>query len=73
LAGTNKGQIDAFVAKYNSSGKLQWTKQLGTSSDDYSYGVVTDSSGNVYISGSTRGDLAGTHKVSYDAWVAKYS
>jgi uncharacterized delta-60 repeat protein len=73
LAGTNKGANDAWVAKYNSSGKLQWKQQLGTSKIDYSYGVATDSSGNVYISGSTNGALVGTNKGSYDAWVAKYN
>ena len=73
LAGTNKGEYDAFVAKYNSSGKLLWKKQLGTSGYDSSSGVATDSNGNVYISGDTYGALAGTNKGSYDAWVAKYS
>jgi hypothetical protein len=73
LAGTNKGSYDAWVAKYNSSGKLQWKQQLGTSKIDYSYDVATDSNGNVYISGFTNGALAGTNKGSYDAWVAKYS
>ena len=47
--------------------QLQWKKQLGTSEYDYSSGVATDSSGNVYISGSTYGALAGTNKGSYDA------
>jgi uncharacterized delta-60 repeat protein len=73
LAGTNKGHNDAWVAKYNSSGKLQWKQQLGTSTYDNSYGVATDSNGNVYISGATDGALAGTNKGSYDAWVAKYN
>jgi hypothetical protein len=30
-------------------GKLVWKKQLGTSSDDYSWGVATDRQGNVLI------------------------
>jgi hypothetical protein len=73
LAGTNKGSDDVWIARYSSSGKLQWTKQLGTSTYDFSSGVATDSSGNVYISGGTEGDLAGTNKGPYDAWVAKYN
>jgi len=43
LDGTNAGYNDLFVVKYNSSGTKQWTKQLGTSSDDFAYGVATDS------------------------------
>jgi hypothetical protein len=35
---TNTGGSDLFVVKYNSSGTKQWTKQLGSSSQDYDYG-----------------------------------
>jgi uncharacterized delta-60 repeat protein len=56
---TNAGNSDLFVVKYNSSGTKQWTKQLGSSSRDYDYGVATDSSRNVYVSGDTYGGLDG--------------
>ena len=56
---TNAGNSDLFVVKYNSSGTKQWTKQLGSASSDYDYGVATDSSGNVYVSGDTYGGLDG--------------
>ena len=52
---TSAGNTDLFVVKYNSSGTKQWTKQLGTSNDDYAKGVATDSSGNVYVTGNTFG------------------
>ena len=48
---------DLFVAKYNSSGTKQWTKQLGSSNIENVYDVTTDSSGNVFIAGGTTGDL----------------
>jgi hypothetical protein len=73
LAGSNKGDADAWVAKYSPEGTLLWTKQLGSSRSDDSYGVATDSQGNVFISGTTTGALAGSNKGYYDAWVAKYS
>ena len=51
---TSAGNADLFVVKYNSSGKKQWTKQLGTSNvHDRARGVATDSSGNVYVTGDT--------------------
>ena len=44
---TNLGYTDIFLVKYNSSGTKQWTKQLGTSSTEWGYGVTTDSSDDV--------------------------
>jgi len=70
---TSAGYNDLFVVKYNSSGTKQWTKQLGTSSDDCAYGVATDSSGNVYVTGYTNGGLDGTNAGGYDLFVVKYN
>ena len=47
------GDYDCFVAKYNSSGVLQWQRSLGGNSSDYGYSVAVDSSGNVYVVGMT--------------------
>ena len=40
-----------FVAKYDTDGNLDWQRLIGGSSFDIAYGVSTDSSGNVYITG----------------------
>ena len=72
LEGTNIGQLDAWVAKFDSSGNEEWTKQLGTTEDDESYAVTVDGSGNVYISGQTKGSLAGAREADGDAWAAMY-
>ena len=70
---TSAGGSDLFVVKYNSSGTKQWTKQLGTSSYESAYGVATDSSGNVYVTGYTGGGLDGnTSAGSADLFVVKY-
>ena len=36
-----------------------WTKQLGTSGNDQAWGVATDSSDNVYVTGFTNNGLDG--------------
>ena len=65
---------DLFVVKYNSSGTKQWTKQLGTLWWDTGWGVATDSSGNVYVTGDTNGELEGnTNAGDYDLFVVKYN
>ena len=71
---TNSGRNDIFLVKYNSSGTKQWTKQLGTSSDDEGNGVSTDSSGNIYVTGWTKGGLDGnTNSGEYDIFLVKYN
>ncbi len=72
LGGPTAGGIDAFVSKYHASGVLLWTEQLGTTSDDSSFGVSADSQGNVYITGRTNGSLDGTNAGISDAFVSKY-
>ena len=42
---TNSGGTDAFLAKYNASGTLQWTRLLGNATLTYSYAVAV-ASGN---------------------------
>ena len=70
---TNAGSTDLFVVKYNSSGVKQWTKQLGTSADDRGYNITSDSGGNVYVTGWTKGDLDGTNVGGEDLFVVKYN
>ncbi len=71
---TNSGNDDIFLVKYNSSGTKQWTKQLGTSSTDYGYGVTVDSSDNIYVTGHTEGDLDNnTNSGSSDLFLVKYN
>jgi len=50
------------------------SRQLARSSNDYAYGVATDSSGNVYVAGGTNGGLDGnTNAGNTDLFVVKYS
>jgi len=73
LDGSNAGGTDLFVIKYDSAGDRKWTKQLGTSDHDGAYGIATDSSGNVYVTGSTQGALDNnTSAGHYDLFVVKY-
>jgi hypothetical protein len=72
LGGASAGDKDAFLAKYDAAGTLQWTEQLGTAGIDASWGVSADSLGNVYISGETNGNLGGPSAGDKDAFLAKY-
>ena len=71
---TYAGGRDIFVVKYSADRTRQWTKQLGTASDDEAIGIAVDNSGNVYVTGYTSGDLAGSgsHKGVEDFFVVKF-
>ncbi len=73
LGGTNAGDWDAFLVKYDSSGNHLWSQQIGTASSDMSWSVAVDGSGNAYISGSTEGDLDGTNAGGSDAFLVKFA
>ena len=72
ITGDNAGNNDIFLLRYNLSGNLQWRKQIGSSGDDVSQGIDTDSSGNVYLTGYTKGDLTGDSSGDADFFIAKY-
>ena len=54
------------LAKFNSSGTLQWQRQLGVASDQ-AYSARVDSSGNIIIAGNGGSQAAGTIIAKYDA------
>ncbi len=65
---------DAFLVKFSAQGMWEWTKILGVpGAYDYSYGVTTDSDGNIIITGKTAGDLGGEkNKGKSDIFAAKF-
>ena len=71
LASPSQGGKDAFIAKYDSGGTMQWTCQIGTSSYDVATGIALDGSGNMWIAGGTDGDLGGPNQGARDAFVVK--
>ena len=70
---TNVRSNDIFIIKFTNAGIKQWTRQLGPSSNEYGYGIATDPSGNVYVTGYTEGNLDGNNNAGRnDVFVAKY-
>ena len=75
---TSAGSTDIFVAKYNSSGALQWVQSAGGTFSDQGNGIAVDGSGNVYVTGkyeatATFGTTSKTSAGGYDIFVAKYN
>ncbi|HEY9824449.1 MAG TPA: SBBP repeat-containing protein, partial [Stenomitos sp.] len=73
LGGPTRGRNDAWLAKYSPNGTFIWKRQLGSLENDEVRSIVADTTGNIFLSGLTAGDLGGTNRGSTDAWAAKYS
>ncbi len=72
LGGANAGMLDVFLAKFDSSGNQVWTRQFGTTSNEAGESVSVDASGNIYVTGDTRGSLGGPSAGSSDPFIVKY-
>jgi hypothetical protein len=58
---TALGAEDILVLKLGPDGKLLWARQLGTKERDLALAMAVDAKGQVYVTGSTTGDLEGTN------------
>ncbi len=73
------GGTDFFLARVSPEGGVLWVRSLGGSLTDRGYGVVTDPSGNAYVTGhfeSTDARVDGEllpNQGDYDVFVAKFS
>ncbi len=74
LGRLDRGGLDGFITKYNNQGREQWTRQIGTRAIDNSYGIDTDTAGNVYLLSRTSGRLAGANAgIGNDVVLSKYN
>ena len=72
FTGDPAGSKDLFVRRYDRSGKVLWTRQLGTPKDEEPGAIAADGSG-VIVVGTTRGALTGSNEEDdADAFVRRY-
>ncbi|MEL6603418.1 MAG: SBBP repeat-containing protein [Cyanobacteria bacterium J06614_10] len=70
-------KYDAYLAKINNSGSVEWVQQFGTVGEGLEFGwaVDVDSQGNIITSGWTTGDFGNRTSPtanSYDVFVSKF-
>jgi Beta-propeller repeat len=54
-----QGGLDAYVRRMTPDGVELWSRQLGTSGNDWPYGLCQDALGNAYVVGATDGVMPG--------------
>lgn len=74
----SNGYYDIYFLKYDAKGNLIWAKQAGGTDDDGAYGLTSDDSGNLYLTGYFSGtaDFSGIQvkcNNERDFFVAKYN
>ncbi len=72
----NNGLHDAVIVKISSLGEVMWGKQFGSKDDDFVTSMDTDGLGNLYVCGTTKGDLFAKRagqSGDQDMFLAKYS
>jgi hypothetical protein len=74
----SNGASDMFIAKYNSSGNVEWVKNAGGKNNDAGNAIKKDGWGNIYVTGNFRGtasfaDTSITSSGGADMFVAKYN
>ena len=78
VGGGASANYNVFVAKYDTSGTLLWSRQGGGASDDSGGGVGTDAANNYYVTGyfidqATFGTNVISRPATKGAFIAKYS
>ncbi|MEZ5018359.1 MAG: SBBP repeat-containing protein [Flavipsychrobacter sp.] len=77
---TNGGNIDGFVAKFNTNGVRQWATYIGGADNDNMRKLAFDNAGNVFVAGEMRSGgkaTTGAHQTAIggnnDAYLIKFN
>ncbi|HRK01546.1 MAG TPA: SBBP repeat-containing protein [Oligoflexia bacterium] len=82
LGEATAGGPDAYLAKFNATGQLEWLTQLGAvtkktgrsnAGAETVKGITLDTAGNIYITGATNGSMGEGNGGGYDIFVAKFT
>lgn len=58
------GGLDAYLSKFDGSGKEVWTRQFGSIGDDWARSVAVDPEGSILVAGEAAEDVPGKSRVS---------
>ena len=71
LEGTSAGEEDAFIAKYDAEGNLEWIDQFGSPVRDFGYGLAIEND-SIYVTGYSQFISDNEQFQVAVSWVANY-
>jgi hypothetical protein len=71
IGGPNLGLTDTFLAKYDTSGNLLWTHQIGTTNRDEAEGIALLGD-RIYIAGTAFSPFTGGHQGGRDVFAMSF-
>lgn len=72
MDGTNQGNFDVYLRKFDPEGNTLWTRQFGTVATDLVQSVAVSPSGLIVLAGNTGGSLSGASNGSMDMFIRTY-
>jgi hypothetical protein len=73
LGQSSFGKTDCFIMKLDCDGNQLFTTQFGTPEDDFSYSITGGSESDVYVCGSTRGEISGKNNGLMDGFTGQFT
>lgn len=73
MASVNKGIFDAFVSQFNDKGDLVRSFQFGTEGVEMALQILTDDKQNIYVAGTTTGDMEGKQAGDGDSFLSAFN
>ncbi len=73
LGQNSYGKTDSFILKLDEKGNQVFISQFGTSGDDCSYSITGGPDSDIYVCGTTWGDMAGKNKGYIDGFTGRFT
>jgi hypothetical protein len=73
LGQSSYGKTDAFIMKLDINGNHIFTTQFGTAADDFSYAITGGNESDIFVCGTTFGDIAGKNKGFMDGFTGHFT
>jgi hypothetical protein len=73
LGQNSYGKTDCFILKLDGKGNQVFISQFGTSGDDCSYSITGGPDSDIYVCGTTWGDMAGKNKGFIDGFTGEFT